>query len=253
MTKPVLIFTVAALFIVLISCSSSESKRSGKGDAPSDVSATADALTVLTNNIMDKFRSALPESSSQPIVLSDEEIKATQLMVTNMFADSVGKDEYAVIETSKGTIIFEFYPDKAPQHCANFKKLANSGFYDWTLFHRVIPGFMIQGGDILSKNADPSDDGTGSPGYKLRAEFNDLKHLPGILSMARSTDPNSAGSQFFIMHGFSPQLDGQYSIFGKVIVGHKIVDEIAKSPRNNTDRPNENIYMKKVRVVKVDS
>jgi len=157
------------------------------------------------------------------------------------------------METSMGIIIFEFFPDSAANHCANFKKLVNSGYYDWTLFHRVIPQFMIQGGDILSKNDNPLDDGTGGPGYTIDAEFNGILHKPGIVSTARSSDPNSAGSQFFIMHGTTPHLDGQYTVFGRVVEGLEVVNSIATAPRNQqqNDRPLENIYIEKVRVIKL--
>nr|NIQ03473.1 peptidylprolyl isomerase [Nitrospinaceae bacterium]NIR57366.1 peptidylprolyl isomerase [Nitrospinaceae bacterium]NIS87818.1 peptidylprolyl isomerase [Nitrospinaceae bacterium]NIT84688.1 peptidylprolyl isomerase [Nitrospinaceae bacterium]NIU46867.1 peptidylprolyl isomerase [Nitrospinaceae bacterium] len=124
--------------------------------------------------------------------------------------------EVAVIETSKGTIEISFFEDKAPGHVENFKKLAQKGFYNDTTFHRVIPGFMIQGGDPNSKDEDRSNDGFGGPGYTIDAEFNDISHDRGIVSMARSRDPNSAGSQFFIVVKDSHFLDGKYTVFGKV-------------------------------------
>lgn len=133
--------------------------------------------------------------------------------------------KFAVLETSLGKITIEFYPDVAPNHVENFKKLARNGFYDQTTFHRVIPGFMIQGGDPNSKDADRSNDGQGGPGYTIAAEFSDIKHTRGIVSMARSSDPNSAGSQFFIVVKDSDYLDGKYSVFGKVIEGMPVVDQ----------------------------
>ena len=124
--------------------------------------------------------------------------------------------EVAVIKTSEGEMVAEFWPDVAPKTVENFKKLAKSGFYDGTAFHRVIKGFMIQGGDPLTKDeSKQSRWGTGDPGYKIPAEFNKKSHERGVLSMARSTDPNSAGSQFFICHGAPKFLDGQYTAFGK--------------------------------------
>ena len=136
----------------------------------------------------------------------------------------------AVIETSLGPITAELYPKDAPQHVNSFVFLARDGFYNGVIFHRVIPGFMIQGGD-------PTGTGSGGPGYKLKAEFNDRKHVRGVLSMARTNDPNSAGSQFFVMHDDSPHLDRQYTAFGKVISGMDIVDKIATSPTGANDRP----------------
>ena len=140
------------------------------------------------------------------------------------------KKARATIETRLGKIVLEFLPDKAPLHVKNFITLAESGFYNGTPFHRVIPGFMIQGGD-------PSGNGTGGPGYNIKAEFNDVKHVPGVLSMARRQDPDSAGSQFFIMVGTSTHLDGQYSAFGRVVEGQEVADKIAAEKRNRRDKP----------------
>lgn len=142
----------------------------------------------------------------------------------------------------------ELYPDKAPKTVANFEKLANDGFYDGVIFHRVIPGFMIQGGD-------PTGTGMGGPGHTIPGEFsgngfaqNDLKHTRGVLSMARTMDPNSAGSQFFIMHADAPHLDGQYAAFGKVTDGMDEVDKIASVKTNYSDKPLEEQKIRSVRV-----
>ena len=131
--------------------------------------------------------------------------------------EPITKFDIVLIETSFGLLKAKLFNDVAPKHCLNFKKLANSGFYDETTFHRVIPNFMIQGGDILSRDSDRSNDGTGSPGWTVDEEFNDNKHLRGTLSMARSRDPNSAGSQFFICVGNQPHLDGKYTVFGQLL------------------------------------
>jgi len=139
----------------------------------------------------------------------------------------------ATIKTSEGDIQVEFWNDVAPGHVKNFTDLAKKGFYNGLIFHRVIPGFMIQGGC-------PHGTGTGGPGYTINAEFNDRpdrRHLRGVLSMARSRDPNSAGSQFFIMHQDSPHLDGQYSAFGIVTKGIEVVDKIVAKPADSSDRP----------------
>ena len=154
----------------------------------------------------------------------------------------------AVIETKHGNIHLKFFPDVAPNHVNNFIDLAKKGFYDSTTFHRVIPGFMIQGGDSNSKDADKSKHGMGDPGYKLKAEFNEKSHKRGILSMARSRNPDSAGSQFFICVKESTFLDRQYTIFGEVTEGMDVVDKIVSQPRDSRDNPNERIEIK-VRIV----
>ena len=153
------------------------------------------------------------------------------------------------IEMENGGIITaELYPDVAPQSVYNFISLANSGFYDGLIFHRVIPGFMIQGGC-------PDGTGMGGPGYCIKGEFaangvpNDLRHTRGVLSMARAQDMDSAGSQFFIMHKDAPHLDGQYAAFGMVIDGMDVVDEIVSQPRNMmTNKPKKPQVMKSVTV-----
>jgi len=157
----------------------------------------------------------------------------------------------AVIETTHGDIEIEFFNDKAPGHVKNFTDLAKKGFYDGTTFHRVIPGFMIQGGDPNTKDAKGSRDrhGTGGPGYTIKAEFNDTPHKRGIVSMARAQDPDSAGSQFFICVADSGFLDRQYTAFGKVTSGMDVADKIVNSPRDRRDNPNDRVEMKKVRVV----
>ncbi len=148
-------------------------------------------------------------------------------------------DEVAVLTTNYGRIVLRFLPDKAPNHVNNFKELTAKGFYDGTRFHRVIPGFMIQGGDPNSKSGDRMIMGTGGPGYSIDAEFNDVRHKRGILSMARTSDPNSAGSQFFIMVADAPFLDGQYSAFGEVIEGMDVADKIVSLKRDARDNPVE--------------
>ena len=153
-------------------------------------------------------------------------------------------EEIAVIETKFGNIEIEFFPDKAPGHVKNFKTLAKTEFYNGTLFHRVIPGFMIQGGDPNSKQPDRDMHGTGGPGYTINAEFNNTPHVRGILSMARAQDPNSAGSQFFIVVKDSTFLDGQYTAFGKVTKGMEIADQIVNVPRDKRDNPLEPVSMK---------
>ena len=166
------------------------------------------------------------------------------LLSTLLLTAVVSAQEIAVIETKFGKIEVQFFEDKAPGHVKNFKDLAKKGFYDGTIFHRVIPGFMIQGGDPNTKSDDRSNHGMGGPGYSIKAEFNDTPHKRGILSMARSQDPNSAGSQFYIVVKDSAFLDGQYTAFGKVLSGMTVADQIVNAPRDRRDNPNERIEMK---------
>ncbi len=142
----------------------------------------------------------------------------------------------ALIVTNHGEIELGFYPERAPIHCFNFLVRAESGFYDKTRFHRVIPGFMIQGGDPNSKDDDPYNDGMGGPIFSIPHEFNEVSHRRGVLSMARQSDLSAgAGSQFFIMHGDNPGLDGQYTAFGEVTRGMDVVDKIATTPTQKDD------------------
>lgn len=157
-----------------------------------------------------------------------------------MTADANAKTS-ATITTSQGEIQVELWPDKAPKHVENFKKLADDGFYDDLIFHRVIPDFMVQTGC-------PQGTGTGGPGWNVSAEFNDAPFEKGVLGMARASDPNSAGSQFFICVADSPWLNGQYTAFGKVTAGQDVADAISAAPRDGRDRPLEEIALEKVRV-----
>lgn len=154
----------------------------------------------------------------------------------------------AIIETKFGNIELTFFPEVSPQHVTSFVDLAKKGFYDGTTFHRVIPGFMIQGGDPNSKNPDRSQHGTGGPGYTIKAEFNEKPHKRGALSMARAAHPDSAGSQFFICVADSFFLDKKYTVFGEVVSGMEVADKIVSQPRDKMDNPNERIEMK-VKVV----
>jgi peptidyl-prolyl cis-trans isomerase B (cyclophilin B) len=159
------------------------------------------------------------------------------------------RKEVAVIKTNMGTIVFEFLPDVAPKMVENFKDLSKTGFYDGTTFHRVINGFMIQGGDPLSKDNDPSNDGTGDGPRKMPAEFTTKhSHVRGMVSTARSSDPNSGSCQFFIVQKDSPSLDNQYTIFGRVLEGLDVVDKISLVPKGRNDRPLKNVVMEKVTV-----
>lgn len=167
--------------------------------------------------------------------------------------------EVAVFKTSEGEFVAEFWSDVAPKTVENFKKLAKQGFYDGTAFHRIIKGFMAQGGDPLTKDpAKESSWGTGDPGYKIKAEFNPKKHERGVLSMARSADPDSAGSQFFLCFGAATQLDGKYTAFGKVIKGDNVLDKLANVPvtKNSggeNSKPVSRVALESVKIVPADS
>ena len=151
-----------------------------------------------------------------------------------------------IIKTGFGNIKFSLLPDIAPETVRNFSQLAKSKFYNETLFHRVIPGFMIQGGDPNTKNPDKSTWGQGGPGYNLKAEFNTRSHLRGIVSMARANDPDSAGSQFFIVTSDSTFLDRQYTVFGEVVDGMEVADKIVNLPRDGNDCPKQEAKMLEV-------
>ena len=167
--------------------------------------------------------------------------------------------EVAVIKTNEGEMVIEFWSDAAPKTVENFKKLARSGFYDGTIFHRIVKGFMIQGGDPNSK--DPSKVnryGQGDPGYKIKAEFNAHSHERGVISMARGPDPDSAGSQFFICLAPVARLDGQYTTFGKLIKGDDVLEKIGDTPvtRNSmgeNSKPTKRVMIESVKIVPANS
>jgi peptidyl-prolyl cis-trans isomerase B (cyclophilin B) len=168
-------------------------------------------------------------------------------------------NEVAVIHTTDGDMTVEFWSGEAPNTVDNFKKLAKQGFYNGTAFHRIIKGFMIQGGDPLTKDLTASDRwGTGDPGYKIKAEFNSHSHQRGVLSMARSSDPNSAGSQFFICLGDASFLDGKYTAFGHVIKGDDVLGKIGDTPvtmgsGGEMSKPAKRVEIKSIDLVPADS
>lgn len=185
-------------------------------------------------------------------VLSQDTKESTPM--TPSPSASTSAKEVAVIKTSEGEMVAEFWPDVAPKTVENFKKLAREGFYDGTAFHRVIKGFMIQGGDPLTKDeSKQSRWGTGDPGYKIKAEFNNKPHVRGVLSMARSSDPDSAGSQFFICHATAKSLDNQYTAFGKLIKGEDVLDKIATTATTGSDRPVKRMNVDSIKIVPADS
>lgn len=177
----------------------------------------------------------------------------------NLRAADDKSNEVAVLKTSAGEMVIEFWPDVAPKTVANFIKLAKEGFYDGTAFHRIIKGFMIQGGDPLTKDAAAEDRwGTGGAGTHLKAEFNSKNHELGVISMARAQDPDSASSQFFICLGSTPQLDGKYTAFGHLIKGEKVLKKlgdtpVGASPGGESSRPTERVALESVKIVPADS
>ena len=168
-------------------------------------------------------------------------------------------NEVAVIKTSEGDMVLQFWMDAAPNTVENFKKLARSGFYDGTIFHRVVKGFMIQGGDPNSKDpGKESSYGQGGPGYKIKAEFNDRSHERGVISMARSSDPDSAGSQFFICLASVSRLDHQYTTFGKLIKGNEVLGKIGDTPvtrssSGENSKPTKRVVIESIKIVPADS
>jgi peptidyl-prolyl cis-trans isomerase B (cyclophilin B) len=182
-----------------------------------------------------------PAAAPAPKPAAPAEISATHPVV-------------ALDVAGQGRIRIELLPEKAPRTVANFIALANKGFYDGTTFHRVVPGFMIQGGDLNSKNRDPRDDGQGDPGFTIPDETNDMKHVRGVLSMANRGSPDTAGSQFFIVVADQPDLDGHYTAFGRVIEGMEVVDRIAAVETDKygrygaPDRPRADVVVRTARV-----
>lgn len=196
--------------------------------------AVALALGLVTGRAADPNQETKPKSDSKENKMSGNEV--------------------AVIKTTEGDMVIEFWPDVAPKTVENFKTLAKKGFYDGTAFHRVIKGFMIQGGDPLTKDASKEATwGTGDPGYKVKAEFNDKHHDRGVISMARSNDPDSAGSQFFICHGNPHFLDHQYTAFGKLIKGDDVLEKIGTTATHPPDRPNKRMGVESIKIVPADS
>lgn len=170
-------------------------------------------------------------------------------------APAPGADDVAVISTNHGQMVIEFWTDVAPKTVENFKKLAGQGFYDGTAFHRVIRGFMIQGGDPLTKDQkNEAGWGTGDPGYKIKAEFNERHHAKGVISMARAASPDSAGCQFFICHGDAGFLDRQYTAFGRLLKGEDTLDKIATTPcraagERSPSRPVTRVHVESIKIV----
>jgi peptidyl-prolyl cis-trans isomerase B (cyclophilin B) len=215
---PIAIIAVTALVVAVFALQGC-TQESGSESASDTAAETASGDSETSETSEDA------EASSEETGTGSGETMGEEPVGFHVSEVEVVGDEIAVITTPKGVIKFEFYAEDAPNHVASFIELAEKGFYDGTKFHRVEPGFVIQGGDPLSKTDDPMV-GTGSPGYTLEAEFNERPHLDGTVSMARAQDPDSAGSQFFICMGAQPFLDGQYTVFGQVVEGLDVVYQI---------------------------
>ena len=211
-----------ALSIACFACAPANKEPATQNDT--SVTATSSAET-----------SAPPAETPEPATKAKENRPMTDY-----------KDKVAELHTSAGEIDIRFFPDVAPNHVKNFIDLAQQGFYNGTKFHRVIPGFMIQGGDPNTKSSNPATWGTGGSGKNVGAEFNTVSHKRGIVSMARSTDPNSASSQFFIVVKDSNFLDRQYTVFGQVTKGMDVADKIVGAARDANDRPNSPTTITKI-------
>lgn len=191
------------------------------------------------------------ERSRQLLVLAGG--GAPGLLGRSMSNENASNNEVAVIKTSYGEMTIAFWPDVAPKTVENFKKLARAGFYDGTAFHRIIKGFMIQGGCPNTKAGETGMPGTGGPGWKVKAEFNEKPHVRGVISMARSSHPDSAGSQFFICHGDARFLDRQYTAFGQLVKGDEVLEQIAnvpvKSNGGEKSTPIDRVAVESVKIV----
>jgi len=218
--------------VLSVSCSQSQTTSSTAETTTTESAATAQTQTTATQ----VTATAAPEHTMQPTPAQENSMANDQ-------------DKVAVLHTSEGDITIRFFPDVAPKHVKNFLTLAQSGFYDGTKFHRIIPGFMVQGGDPNTKTDNTSSWGTGGSGSNIDAEFNSISHKRGIVSMARSNSPNSASSQFFIVVKDSTFLDRQYTVFGQVTNGMDVADKIVNAQRDQSnDRPFKPVAIKSITI-----
>lgn len=212
----------AAMVLTLFACAPASDTTTTKSETTASVSETTATVA------------AAPAAATAPA----EEEKPM----------SAYENKVAELHTSAGEIDIRFFPEVAPGHVKNFIDLAEKGYYNGTKFHRVIPGFMIQGGDPNTISGSPATWGTGGSGKYLKAEFNSISHKRGIVSMARAQDPNSASSQFFIVTSDSPFLDNQYTVFGQVTKGMDVADKIVNAPRGANDRPNQPVSIDSIKI-----
>lgn len=247
------------MFIVIMACGKKKEESSARLEQPK--TTVPETRVSFTPEQMDSLlagaRKANPAiESDESCILSAKEIQGILEKVALTPPEPVAANEIALLETSLGLIAITFFTDVAPKHAQSFKHLIKAGFYNGTRFHRIIDDFMIQGGDILTRDSNPDNDGTGGPGYSLEAEFNKIPHDLGILSMARSQDPNSAGSQFFIClsRNGTRSLDGKYTVFGKVVGGLDVVKALGKvavrrSRHGENSVPVEPVFIKQAYMV----
>ena len=246
----------AALALAVIACAPEKTTNTASDTAATTATTTTASTTTetttaattttattttaaTTTNAATTTSTAAPATSSAPAKATKP--KAGQEKSMNPYDNKI-----AELHTTSGEIDIRFYPEKAPGHVKNFIDLAEKGFYNGSKFHRVIPGFMIQGGDPNTISGDPGTWGTGGSGKNIPAEFNDIHHKRGIVSMARAQDPNSASSQFFICVADSGFLDRQYTVFGEVTKGMDVADKIVGAPRGAQDRPNSPTTIEKI-------
>jgi cyclophilin family peptidyl-prolyl cis-trans isomerase len=222
-------YVLGALVCALIACSPAREETTTTATETTETVVATDT-TVMTDTASATATSGTTDTAATATTAAPP---ASQEKSMNQSQDKV-----AEIKTSSGDIHIRFFPDVAPNHVKNFIDLAQKGFYNGTKFHRVIPGFMIQGGDPNTVSGDPNTWGTGGSPTRLKAEFNSIPHRRGIVSMARSNDPNSASSQFFIVVADSTFLDNNYTVFGQVTKGMEVADKIVSAPRGAADRPN---------------
>jgi cyclophilin family peptidyl-prolyl cis-trans isomerase len=219
---------VAVLLVAGVACSQRGTDSTAQSDTgTTDTMATASSTTMSSTTAADTAASATDSAATSTAAAGQENASMSNY-----------ENKVAELHTSSGEIDIRFFPDVAPNHVKNFIDLANKGFYNGTKFHRVIPGFMIQGGDPNTKAGDPSTWGVGGSGSNVKAEFNTVSHKRGIVSMARAQHPDSASSQFFIVVADSPFLDRQYTVFGQVTKGMDVADKIVSAARGANDRPN---------------
>jgi len=223
-------YVVLAAFLAALACSPAKKQEAAGTQTESSTDTIASTATAgATSGVISETTPAIPTGEEKPM--------------------SEYQDKVAELHTTLGEIDIRFFPDVAPNHVRNFIDLAGRGFYNGTKFHRVIPGFMIQGGDPNTVSGDPNSWGTGGSPNRLKSEFNRVHHKRGIVSMARSNHPDSASSQFFICVADVFQLDNQYTVFGQVTKGMDVVDKIVKAPRNQqNDRPNDPVAIQSVTI-----
>ena len=231
------ITTFAAALLLFAACT-----QANKEEAASPASPTQSDTSIAEQ----AHPAASATSEAQPADLKPQFSSSNDTAKEKPMTDY--KDKVAELHTSAGEIDIRFFPDVAPNHVKNFIDLAEKGFYNGTKFHRVIPGFMVQGGDPNTKTSNTSTWGTGGSGSNVKAEFNTISHKRGIVSMARANDPNSASSQFFIVVKDSPFLDRQYTVFGEVTKGMDVADKIVNAPRNAQDRPDSPVTIESVKI-----